>query len=86
MVEIEQDVNKITMEIISPKSMTIYTPYDENQRTNDPLQSQIGPITRARAQKLQEAFNGLMKEFIWANPDENVGWKTKHKGYVSNVN
>ena len=27
----------------------------------------IGPITRARAKKLQEAFNGLMKEFIWAN-------------------
>ena len=27
----------------------------------------IGPITRARAKKLQEAFNGLVK-FIWANP------------------
>ena len=25
-------------------------------------------ITRARAEKLKEAFNGLMKEFIWANP------------------
>ena len=28
----------------------------------------IGPITRARAKKLQESLNGLVKEFIWANP------------------
>ena len=28
----------------------------------------IGPITRARAKKLQDAINGLVKEFIWANP------------------
>ena len=27
-----------------------------------------GPITRARAKKLQDAFNGLVKELIWANP------------------
>ena len=25
-------------------------------------------ITRSRAKKLQEALNGLVKEFIWANP------------------
>ena len=28
----------------------------------------IGPITRARAKKFQEALDGLMKEFIWPNP------------------
>ena len=28
----------------------------------------IEPITRARAQKLQDAINRLVKEFIWANP------------------
>ena len=28
----------------------------------------IGPITRAKAKKLKEALNGIMKEFIWANP------------------
>ena len=28
----------------------------------------IGLITRERAKKHQEAFNGPMKEFIWANP------------------
>ena len=41
---------------------------EENQRTNNPLQMPIGPITRARAKKLQEAFNELVKEFIWVNP------------------
>ena len=28
----------------------------------------VGPITRARAKKFQEALNGFMKEFILANP------------------
>ena len=45
---------------------------DENigqtQSTEEPLQRPVGPITRARAKKFQEALNGLMKEFIWANP------------------
>ena len=41
---------------------------DENQSTKDSLQMSIGPITRARAKNLQEAFNGLVKDFIWANP------------------
>ena len=27
----------------------------------------VGPITRARVKKFQEALNGLMKEFVWAN-------------------
>ena len=42
--------------------------YDENQSTEDPLQIPIGSIARARPEKLKEAFNGLVKEFIWANP------------------
>ena len=29
----------------------------------------IWSIIRARAKKLQEALNGLMKEFIWVNTD-----------------
>ena len=40
---------------------------DENQSTKDSLQMLIRPIIRARAKKLQEAFNGLVKKFIWAN-------------------
>ena len=34
---------------------------DENKSSMDLLQMPIGPITRARAQKLQKAFNGLVK-------------------------
>ena len=33
----------------------------ENQSTKDLLQMPIGPITRARVKKLQEALNGLVK-------------------------
>ena len=40
----------------------------QNQSTKDLLQIPIGSITRARAKKLQETLNGLVKEFIWANP------------------
>ena len=39
-----------------------------NQSTKDPLQMPIRLIIRARPKKLQEALNGLVKEFIWANP------------------
>ena len=28
----------------------------------------VGPIIIKRAKKFQEALNGLMKEFFWANP------------------
>ena len=47
--------------------MIVYK-YDENQSTKDPLQKPIGSITRARPENLKEAFNGFVKEFIWANP------------------
>ena len=38
------------------------------EETNDLLHMPVVPITRAKAKKFQEALNGLMKEFIWANP------------------
>ena len=37
---------------------------DENQSTKEMLQMLIRPITRTRTKKLQEAINGLVKEFI----------------------
>ena len=55
---------------------------DENigqtQSAEEPLQMSVGPITSARAKKFQEALNGLMKEFIWANPtlQEEFGAKS----------
>ena len=46
-------------------------PCDENigqtQSAEEPHRMLVGPITRARAKKFQEALNGLMNEFIWAN-------------------
>ena len=48
------------------------TKYDKNigqtQSAEKPLQMLVGPITRARTKKFQEALNEPMKEFIWANP------------------
>ena len=41
---------------------------DQTQSVEESLQMSVGPIIRARAKKFQEALNGLMKEFIWANP------------------
>ena len=32
------------------------------RRTLDPLEAPIGPMTRAKAKRLKEAFNGLIKE------------------------
>ena len=40
---------------------------DENQQTfKDPLHVLVGPITKARFNKIKEALNGLIQE-IWAN-------------------
>ena len=46
----------------------------------------IGPITRARAKKFHEALNGLMKEFIWANPtlQEEFGLSQAFRGIRAN--
>ena len=44
--------------------MSIMGRSDENQSIMDSLKMSIGPITRVRAEKLQEAFNGLVNEFI----------------------
>ena len=40
----------------------------QTKSSEETLQMPIVPITRARAKMFQEALNGLMKEFIWANP------------------
>ena len=46
----------------------------------------VGPIIRARAKKFQEALNGLMKEFIWANPtlQEEFGPSQAYEGIRAN--
>ena len=38
------------------------------QPSNDPLEVPIGPVTRLRAKKFKEPFNGLLQD-TWANMD-----------------
>ena len=46
------------------------TIYENQQAFKDPLHVPVGPITKARSKKIQEALNGLIQE-IWA--DCNAG-------------
>ena len=63
---------------------------DENigqtQSAEEPLQIPVGPITRTRPKKFQEALNGLMKEFIWANPtlEEEFRQSLSFGGIITN--
>jgi len=57
-----------------------YQPNTKCNHANDPLEVPIGPITRARAKKLQEALNGLVQN-IWSKMDlEGLGTFKEHKG------
>ena len=58
-----------------------------NQSTKDLIQMPIGPITRARVEKLQEVLNGLMNEFIWVNSDfeENSKSNQAFEGIGANM-
>ena len=38
------------------------------QAPNDPLKVSVGPVTRLRAKRFKEAFNGLLQD-IWAKVD-----------------
>jgi hypothetical protein len=55
-------------------------PNTKHNHASDPLKVLIGPITRARAKKLKEAFNGLV-ENIWSKMDlEGLGTFKEHEG------
>jgi len=41
---------------------------DAIQPSKDPLEVAVGPVTKLRAKKFKEAFNGLLQE-IWAKVD-----------------
>jgi hypothetical protein len=45
-----------------------YIPSDAIQPSKDPLEVLVGPVTRLRAKKFKEAFNGLLQE-TWAKVD-----------------
>jgi hypothetical protein len=38
------------------------------QESNDPLEVPVGPVTRLRAKRFKEAFNGLLQN-TWAKVD-----------------
>ena len=55
-------------------------PNTKRNHANDPLDVPIGPITRARANKLKEALNGLVQN-IWSKMDlERLGKFKEHEG------
>ena len=55
-------------------------PNTKRNHANDPLEVPIGPITRARANKLKKALNGLVQN-IWSKMDlERLGTFKEHEG------
>jgi len=55
-------------------------PNTKRNHANDPLEVPIGPITRARANKLKKALNELVQN-IWSKMDlERLGTFKEHKG------
>jgi hypothetical protein len=42
--------------------------FDAIQPSKDPLEVPVGPVTRLKAKKFKEAFNGLLKD-TWAKVD-----------------
>jgi hypothetical protein len=54
-------------------------PNTKRNHANDPLEVPIGPITRARANKLKKALNGLVQN-IWSKMDlERLGTFKEHE-------
>jgi hypothetical protein len=51
-----------------PYKQTLRKITDAIQPSNDPLEVLIGPVTRFRAKKFKEAFNGLLQQ-TWAKVD-----------------
>jgi hypothetical protein len=55
-------------------------PNTKRNHANDPLEVPIRPITRARAEKLKEALNGLVQN-IWSKMDlEGLRTFKEHEG------
>ena len=43
----------------------------QSEKNNEDLHVPNGPITRAKAKKLQQQFNGLVHLKIWSNDEES---------------
>ena len=44
---------------------------EQQGSTNDPLYIHGGPMTRAKAKRMKESLNGLIKKEAWANLEES---------------
>jgi len=55
---------------------------DVIQPSKDPLEVPVGPITRLRAKKFKEAFNGLLQD-TWAKVDFNRICNNKEQSMIN---
>ena len=61
--------------------MYIRTP-NAIQPSKDPLEVLVGPVTRLRAKKFKEAFNGLLQE-TWAKVDFKRTCNNKEQALIN---
>jgi hypothetical protein len=82
---LERFGERISLHLFYLSKITTIAQSDEDQantkhnHANDPWEVPIGPITRAKANKLKEELNGLVQN-IWSNMDlEGLGTFKKHE-------
>jgi hypothetical protein len=65
-----------------PYKQTLRKITEAIQPSNDPLEVLIGLVTRLRAKKFKEAFNGLLQE-TWAKVDLNRICNNKEQALIN---
>ena len=55
---------------------------DAIQPSKDPLEVPVGPVTRLRAKKFKEAFNGFLQD-IWAKVDFKIICNNKEQALIN---
>jgi hypothetical protein len=64
------------------KMQSEYYNYDAIQPSKDPLEVPVGPVTRLRAKKFKEAFNGLLQD-TWAKVDFKRICNNKEQAFIN---
>jgi len=68
-----------------PYKQTLRKITDAIQPSKDPLEVLIGPVTRLKAKKFKEAFNGLLQE-TWAKVDFKRIYNNKEQALINLIN
>jgi hypothetical protein len=68
-----------------PYKQTLRKITDAIQPSNDPSEVLIGPVTRLKAKKFKEAFNGLLQE-TWAKVDFKRIYNNKEQALINLIN